>query len=195
MKVTAIKEKKLPPLDDEFAKDCGPYNTLAELRDKLRNEMEQVLKKDIEDTYKDAILKRLEETHHFEIPETLIDRELSAMVRQQMQGKRRTRPELEDPAKRQQEVKQLMDENRPEATRRVKIGLILEAIAEREGLTVQEADIASEIERIAREVKLQPAEVRQMLEAGGEESLEELRGRILYDKALDFVYRHAVIQG
>ncbi len=195
IKVKAVKVKKLPTLDDEFAKDCGPYSTLAELTDKLRAEMERALKKDIEETYKDAILKRLEETHHFEVPDTLIDRELSAMVRQQMQTKRRTRPEFEDPAKRQQELKQLMEESRPEATRRVKIGLILEAIAGREGLAVEEQDITSEIERIAKGMKLQPEEVRRMLEAGGEESREELSGRILYDKALDFVYRHAVIQG
>lgn len=195
IKVKAVKEKRLPELDDEFAKDCGPYNSLAELKEKLRGEMEKALKKDIEDTYKDTILKRLEETHHFEIPETLIDRELRAMVRQQVQAKRQTRPEFEDPAKRQQELKRLMEENRPEATRRVKVGLILEAIAEKEGLRVQDEDIASEIERIAREVKLPAGDVRRMLEAGGEESLEELRGRILYDKALDFVYRNAVIQG
>jgi len=193
--VKAVKEKKLPTLDDEFAKDCGPYNTLAELTDKLRVEMERALKKEIEESYKDAILKRLAETHHFEVPEVLLERELSAMVGQQMQAKRRTRPEFDDPAKRNQELKQLLEDSRPEATRRVKIGLILEAIAQKEGLTVEDEDIASEIERIAREVKAQPDEVRRMLEAGGEESKDELRGRILYDKALDFVYRHAVIQG
>lgn len=195
LKIKGVKAKKLPPLDDEFAKDCGPYGTLAELTDKLRTEMERALKKEIEESYKDAILKRLTETHHFEVPETLVERELSAMVRQQMQRKRRARAEFEDPAKRNQELKQLLEDNRPEATRRVKIGLILEAIAEKEGLTVGDEDIASEVERIARDLKVQPDEVRRMLEAGGEESRDELRGRILYDKALDFVYRHAVIQG
>jgi trigger factor len=195
LKIRGVKEKKLPPLDDEFAKDCGPYNSLTELTDKLQAEMERVLKKEIEESYKDAILKRLVETHHFEVPETLVERELAAIVRQQMQSRRRTRPEFEDPAKRNQELKQLMEEHRPEATRRVKVGLILEAVAEKEGLTVGEEDIASETERIARDLKIQPEEVRRMIEAGGEESRDELRGRILYDKALDFVYRHAVIQG
>jgi trigger factor len=194
MKVAAVKAKKLPALDDEFAKDCGPYNTLAELEEKLHQEMEAALKKQIEESYKDQVLKRLVEMHHFEIPETLVERELSAIVRQQLE-KRRTRPELEDPAKRNQEIKQLMEDNRPEATRRVKVGLVLEAIAEKEGITVGEQDIAAEIERIAKELKVQPDEVIRMVQAGGDESKEELRGRILYDKALDFVYRHAVIQG
>jgi trigger factor len=48
---------------------------------------------------------------------------------------------------------------------------------------------------LASEVKLSVEEIRRMIQAGGKDSLEELRARILADKALDFVYRHAVIQG
>jgi len=195
IKVNAVKQKTLAALDDEFAKDCGPYQSLAELTDKVRTQMELVLKKDIEDTYKDQVLKRLTDTHHFDVPDTLIERELSAIIRQQLQSRRRGRPEFDDPAKQSQEIKQLMEEHRPEATRRVKVGMILEAIAEKEGLRVEEEDVTSEIERLARGMKLQAEEVRRMVEAGGEESRDELHGKILYDKTLDFVYRHAVIQG
>jgi trigger factor len=195
IKVSAIKQKQLPALDDEFAKDCGPYQSLTELKDKLQQELEAALKTSIEESYKDQVLKRLTDMHHFEIPETLIERELSAILRQHLQSRRQVRSEFGDPAKQTQEIKRLMEENRPEAARRVKIGLILEAVAQKEGLAVDEADMAAEIQRLARELKVQPEEIRRMLEAGGEESRDELRGRILYDKALDFVYRHAVIQG
>ena len=51
--------------------------------------MERAPKKDIEDSYKDTILKRLAETHHFDLPGTLVERELSAMVRQQLQSRQR----------------------------------------------------------------------------------------------------------
>ncbi|MEK6526154.1 MAG: trigger factor [Nitrospirota bacterium] len=196
-KVKAVKQKKLPPLDDEFAKDCGHYASLAELKEKLRAEMERALKKDIEETYKDFILKRLAETHHFEVPETLVERELTAMIRQLLEVRRRQSggaAEFQDPNKRQEEIKRLREEHLPEATRRVKVGLVLEAIVEKEGLTVEEEDVSAEIERLASELKLSADEVRRMVEAGGEESKEELKGRILADKALDFVYRHAVIQ-
>ena len=70
--IKSVKQKQLPALDDEFAKDCGPYQSLQEIREKLRTEMERALKKDIEDSYKDTILKRLAETHHFELPGTLV---------------------------------------------------------------------------------------------------------------------------
>jgi len=198
-KVTAVKQQWLPPLDDEFAKDCGPYHTLAELKDKLREEMERALKREIEDAYKDTIVKRLEETHHFDIPETLVEREVAAMIRQKLEQEARSKGRSpvaspDEHATRQQAMKRMQEEFRPEAVRRVKIGLILEAIAEREGIVVNEADIEAEIRRMAQELRLPVEEVKKIVEAGGEDALEELRGRILADKSLDFVYRHAVIQ-
>lgn len=198
IRVAALKEKKLPELDDEFAKDCGHYGSLQELREKLHTEMDRALEKDKEERYKDTILKRLEETHHFEIPETLVERELAATVRAALDRQRRQAGravEPEEPMARQEEIKRLRNEHLPEAKRRVKLGLILEAIAEREGLRVEDQDVTHEIERLAADLKLPAEEVRKLVLAGGEESLDELRGRILADKALDYVYRHAVIQG
>jgi trigger factor len=184
----------LPALDDEFAKDCGPYTSLQEIKDRLRSEMEKALKKEIEETYKDTILKRLVETHHFDLPETLIERELETIVRQQVQQQQR-RASADPSAVNQETLKKVRDENRQEAERRVKVGLILEAIAEKEGLSVTQEDINAEITRLATELRMPTAELVKMIQAGGRDSIDELRARILADKALDFVYRHAVIQG
>lgn len=194
--VNAVKVKKLPDLDDEFAKDCGAYSSLEELKDKLRSEMEKALKREIEDTYKDTIVKRLVETHHFDLPETLVERELEAIIRQHMQQRQRragrgesaAAPETEDLTK-------LRQENRDEAARRVKVGLILEAVAEKENLTVTQEDLNNEIHRLATELKIAQADLVKMIQAGGQDSIDELRARILAEKSLDFVYRNAVIQG
>jgi trigger factor len=196
--VRSIKQKVLPALDDEFARDCGPYTSLREVRTRLRGEMERALKKDIEETHKDAITKRLLETHHFDLPETLVERELAAMVRQQIQMERqRMQAGTGEGAAgiNAEEMKRLQQERRPEAERRVKLGLVLEAIAEREGLIVSSEDAQAEIARLATEVKLPVEDVQRMIQAGGEDSLDEFRARIRADKALDFVYRHSVIQG
>jgi trigger factor len=75
------------------------------------------------------------------------------------------------------------------------VGLILEALAAKEGISVTNEDLSHEIERLAAEVKLSVDEVRRMIQAGGKETLDDLQARILADKALDFVYRHAMIQG
>jgi len=189
--IKSVKEKKLPALDDEFAKDCGPFTSLQEIKEKLRNGMEQALKREIEDTYKDTIIKRLVETHHFDLPETLVERELEAIIRQHVQqqkGDAQKSPGTED-------LTHLRQEHRNEASRRVKLGLVLETIAEKEGLTVTQDDLNAEIMRLASELKMPANDLVKMIKAGGQESIDELRNRTLADKALDFVYRNAVIQG
>jgi len=189
--IKSVKEKKLPALDDEFAKDCGPFNSLQEIKDKLRDGMERALKREIEDSYKDVIIKRLVETHHFDLPETLVERELEAIIRQSLQQQKGGAQESPDG----DDLAQLRQEHRNEAVRRVKLGLVLETIAEKEGLTVTQEDLNAEIVRLASDLKMAPDDLVKMIKAGGQESLDELRNRTLADKALDFVYRNAVIQG
>jgi len=73
--------------------------------------------------------------------------------------------------------------------------LILEAIAEKEHLTVTQEDLNNEVHRLATELKIPQADLIKMIQAGGQDSVDELRARILAEKSLDFVYRNAVIQG
>lgn len=193
--IKGVKQKTLPALDDEFAKDCGPFSSLQEIKDKLRSEMEKALKRDIDESYKDTILKRLAETHHFDLPETLVTRELDAIVRQRLQERQRGKATDPSPSATAEELKTIREENRDEANRRVKVGLILEAIATKEAISVSQEDMNNEVTRLATELRVPMAELVKMIQAGGQDSIEELRSRILADKALDFVYRNSVIQG
>lgn len=195
LQINGVKQKKLPALDDEFAKDCGPYASLQELKDKLRDQMENSLKKDIEESYKDSILKRLVETHHFDLPDTLVERELDTIVRQKLQARQRAKATEPLPPADADELNKMREEHRENAQRRVKAGLILEAIAEKESLSVSQDDLNNEVTRLASELRVPIADLVKMIQAGGQDSVEELRARILADKALDCVYRHAVIQG
>jgi trigger factor len=191
--VNAVKIKTLPALDDEFAKDCGAYASLAELQDRLRTEMEKALKREIEEGYKDTVVKRLVETHHFDLPETLVERELEAIIRQYLQQRQRRGGEGAS-ALETSDLAKLRQENREEAARRVKVGLILETVAEKEQLTVTQEDLDNEIRRLASELKIGQPDLVKMIQAGGQDSIDELRARILAEKSLDFVYRNAVIQ-
>ena len=94
-----------------------------------------------------------------------------------------------------EESRRIREEHREAANRRVKVGLILEAVAEKEGLSVSEADLNDEVTRLASELRVPLADLVKMIQAGGQDSIEKLRTKILADQALDFVYRHAVIQG
>jgi trigger factor len=196
--IDAVKQRILPDLDDEFAKDCGDYTSLDHLRTTITTQFEDLLKKDIEEGYKEQVIDRLLQMHHFDIPEPLIDRELRAMVRQKMLREHRHQhgvDEPEFPLKLQEEAKRLEQELQPEAKRRVKLGLILEAIADKEGITIESEEIEAEIQKLAGAVKLTVEEVRKMVEAGGQNSREEFRERILAEKALQLVYQFSVIQG
>ncbi len=196
--IKALKQRRLPALDDEFAKDCGPYNSLDELKDKLRAEMDRALQRDIEAGYKDQVLKRLAETHHFDLPESLVERELQALVRQHFEAERRRRAkgnQATEPAEQAGEVTRLRAEHGEEAKRRVKLSLILEAIADKEGIAVTQEDVEADIRRVAGELRLSLEDVHRLIQAGGQDALDDLRGRILAEKSLDYVYRQAVIQG
>jgi trigger factor len=197
--VQMIKQKVLPELDDEFAKDLGDYKTLAELREKVRTQLEQGLKREIEEMYKDQIMKRLVDLHHFDIPESLVERELDAMVQSERTRRHRIRRMISHGETGQQEVekfdvRKFRDESLPTAQQRVKLGLVLEAIAQKEGIAVTDADLEYECLQMARALQVDVAEVVKMLRAGGEDAVEDLKSRILAEKALQFVYEKAIIQ-
>jgi trigger factor len=192
-----LKTKVLPDLDDEFAKDLGDYKNLDELREKVKTQLEHGLQRDIEDKYKDQIMKRLvDQHHHFDLPESLVQRELDAMVQNAHQRRRMTWAETQGmpdkmPA---EEAHKLREEFLPTAKERVRLALVLEAIAQKEGITVVEADVEQECQLMARAMKVEPAEIRKLLLSGGRDAIEDLRSRILADKALQFVYQKAIIQ-
>src|SRR5207247_126450 len=197
--VQTIKHKVLPELDDEFAKDLGDYRTLAELREKVRTQLEQSLKRDIEETYKDQIMKRLVDLPHFDIPESLVQRELDAMVQSERTRRHRIRHMISHGAAGSQEdekfnVQKFREESLPTAQQRVKLGLLLEAIAQKEGIAVTDADLEYECRQMARALQVDVAEVVKMLRDGGEDAVEDLKSRILAEKALQLVYEKAIIQ-
>jgi len=195
--VQELKAKVLPELDDEFAKDLGDYKTLGELQDKVKSQLEQGLQRDIEEKYKDEIMKRLVDLHHhFELPESLVQRELDAMIQNAHQRRRMTWAEAHGEPERMppEELRKLREEFLPTAKERVRLGLVLEAIAQKEGIAVAETDIEQECRLMARAMKVEPAEIKKLLLSGGQDAVEDLRSRILADKALQFVYQKAIIQ-
>ncbi len=196
--ILGVKRKILPALDDEFAKDCGAYDTVEALKDKIRSELESMLKRDTEEGYKEQILERLATMHHFDLPDVLVERELHAMVRQRLMKEQRTGAgplSPNDQARMEAEARRLKHEIAPEAGKRVKIGLLLEAIADKEGVSVSDREIQEEFARLAQSLRVPLADIQKMVESGGPSSRREFEDRIRADKALQLVYQHAVIQG
>ncbi|MYD31050.1 MAG: trigger factor, partial [Nitrospira sp. SB0661_bin_20] len=198
LSVLGVKQKILPPLDDEFAKDCGEYENLDALKDMIRSELESVLKRDIEEGYKDRIMERLLEMHHFDLPETLVEREIRTLVRQRVMEEQRKKGgkfSMDDQIQMEEQAKRIQQEVAPGAQKRVKLALVLEAIADKEGISVSEQEIEEELTNLAKGLQVPLDDIRKMVESGGESSLQEFEDRIRAEKALQLVYQFAVIQG
>ncbi len=198
LSILGVKQKILPPLDDEFAKDCGEYENLDALKDMIRSELESVLKRDIENGYKDQIMERLLEMHHFDLPETLVEREIRTLVRQRVMEEQRKKGgtfSMDDQVQMEEQAKRIQQEVAPGAQKRVKLALVLEAIADKEGISVSEQEIDEEFTKLAKGLQVPLDDIRKMVESGGEGSLQEFEDRIRSEKALQLVYQFAVIQG
>jgi trigger factor len=140
--VKSIKERRQPELDDELAKQVGRGQTLVELRQEVRDELQEAAHVADEQRFENDVLKALDERMEVEVPEALIDREVSRRVRElelrlQEQGVKMERYlEYTNTS-----LDVLKAEQRPQAVQKVRLELALETVAEREGLTVAETEV------------------------------------------------------
>ena len=144
--VKAIKERRLPALDDELARQVGRGQTLAELQQEVHDELQEAAHQADEQRFENDVLKALDERMEAEIPEALIDREVNRRVRElelrlQEQGVKMERY-LEYT---NSSVDVMKAEQRPQAVQKVRLELALETVAEREGLTVSEPEIETAV--------------------------------------------------
>ena len=140
--VKSIKERRMPALDDELARQVGRGQTLAELRQEVGDELQEAAHQADEQRFENDVLKALDERMEVEIPEALVEREVSRRVRElelrlQEQGVKMERYlEYTNTS-----LDVLKAEQRPQAVQKVRLELALETVAEREGLTVSDAEV------------------------------------------------------
>jgi len=189
LRVAEVKEKWVPAVDDDLARGLGGYQGLEDLREAVRKELEAQREREerrgLEGKVVDAVLAG----HDFAVPEALVLREISHRLGH---ARERLRRDGIDPDALPWDYAKLTEELRPEAARAVRRALLLEAVAEAEGLTVPDEEVDAEVARIARESNRNPQAVRSLLERGGE--LEGLRYAMREAKALAFLIEHARIR-
>ena len=144
--VKSIKERRLPPLDDELARQVGRGQTLAELRQEVHDELQEAAHQADEQRFENDVLKALDERMEVEVPEALIEREVTRRIREletrlQEQGVKMERY-LEYT---NNSLDVMKAEQRPQAVQKVRLELALETVAEREGLAVSEAEIEAAV--------------------------------------------------
>jgi trigger factor len=187
VKVSAVRIKELPELDDEWAQSLGDeVNSLAELRTKIREDLEAQAKNEAEGKMRADLIRKLVESHEFELPERLIQHQtehrFESVVRDMIgQGIDPRNPQLDwDKAR---------DSLKEQAGYDLRGSLLLERIADEEKIEVSNQEIDDEINAVAAASRQTPEQVRAILtKQGGERSIA---GRLRNRKALDVLVANA----
>lgn len=171
--VVDVKRRELPPLDEAFARGVGEFATVDELRARLRDQLGADAAARAQEAYEDQVLTAVLEGASVELPASLVGHEIDHLVADlsdslQRRGYTRERY-LEGAGK---DLAGLRDELRPRAERRLRARLVLDEISRREGLVPTQEEIAVEEEKVASELKQDPARVREWL--AGEGRLESM---------------------
>lgn len=188
VKVTEVKEKVLPALDDEFAKSVGEFETLDALRAEVRKGLERRREQDNRRELENAVMDAALAEHPFEVPEVLTLRQVGFQIEHMREHIRR---QGVDPDRVPWNYEKMLEELRPGAQKAVRRALLIEVIAEREGLAPSDADVDAEVERLAESTQRPVPAVRSMLEKNGD--LERLRISLAEKRTLDFLIERAAI--
>ena len=186
--VKEVKKRRIPELNDDFAKSVGDVETLAALRDKLRQQLLQRKTREQDAALKRALMDKLVQQTAVEVPEAMVEREAAALLEELAMTFRNTGGVVEGLP---DNPEALQAHARETAARRVKEALLLEAVAKQEQLTVTDEEIASEVNTLAGLYRKDPAAVRRALDDPARRA--GLAGRLLERKALDFLFQHATI--
>jgi trigger factor len=189
VKIEGVKTKKVPELNDEFAQGIGEYQTLDELRSKVRQDMEKHKQNHANEELREKLLLWLEENNEFEVPQTLVERQIQ--IRMQRLVRDLSRQGI-NPQRLDLDWGKIQEDQRAQAVRDVKGSLILDYVAEQEKIETNDPEIEAEIDRIAVEMNKTPEKVREVLTR--DSGLSRLRGQIQNKKTLDFLQEHARIQ-
>jgi trigger factor len=184
-----IKEKKLPELDDEFAKDLK-FSNLEELKKKVKKDLERYETEHSERLLKDKLMDWLIKKTPFPIPEAMVERELGVMIEDALN---RIRYQGIDPKRMGIEEAKLKEKYRPNAERRVKNTFILEEIAKQENIEVNEEEIEKRIEEMALNTGQKEEDLKDFFNKE-RSHLAGLKEEIRLKKALNLIVNEARIK-
>jgi len=189
VKIEAIKEKKVPELNDEFAQGLGQYSTFEDLRSKVRQDLEKHRREHENEELREKLLRWLEEHNEFEVPESLVERQIQ--IRMQRLVRDLSRQGV-NPQRLDVDWGKITEDQRQQAVRDVKGSLLLSYVASQEKIDVNDHDVETEIDRIATEMNNPRQRVKEVLSK--DSGMARLRSQIQNKKTLDFLKEHAVIQ-
>ena len=185
LKIESIKEKTLPDIDDDFAKDLGDYKNLKDLKTKLREQLHASKKSSKRREMAQEIIKKISDQMSLELPESVIEQEYTALLNRQLSS-------LPQQSLSQDALSSLQEDIRKRAVQNINNHLILSKIAEKEKLKVSEEEITEEMKSIAKTHNVPLARVIEGFNREGQK--EELKDNLLIRKTVDFLVESAIIE-
>jgi trigger factor len=188
--VKGLKEKVLPPLDDELAKDLGDFESLDQLRERVRTGMQHEAEHQQEHEVRDDLLRQLATRVPFDPPEALVAREIDRRLEEFV---RRLIEQRVDPLRAGVDWDDFRARQRPAAIEAVKSMLALDDVARREGLAADDEEVEAEIAKAAARSGRPVAEVRSRIEKDG--GTGRLYAGIRREKTIRWLLSRATILG
>ncbi len=187
VKVNGIKQKSMPELNDDFAKELGEFTSLDAVRKQIRENMEAEKRHTAEREAKDKLVAELVKRNEFEVPESLVDRQIDLRLERGLRALAAQGMKMEDLKK--MDLPRLRAGQREQAVQDVKSSLLLERVADLEKIEVSGEEVNRELEALARQSKQTPEAVRARLTEDG--GLDRIRNRIRSEKTLEFLYHQS----
>jgi trigger factor len=185
VKVLSISEKELPELNDEFASDVSEFETLDAYKEDLKKKLLEQKEKEATAAKEDAVLAKAVENASMEIPDPMIESQAEDMVnefgeRLQMQGM-----QLEQYLKYTgMSMKQIVDQYKEQAKKRIQGRLVLEAIVKAENIEATEEDVEEGLKKLAADYQMDIDKVRGFFD---DESMVSYKKDLATQKALDLI--------
>jgi len=183
IRVISIKEKKVPEMSDEWAKDLGEYENLAALKQRVRQELEKAREEAARREMGDEVVKGLVEKLQLELPESLVEEEAISILRGWAAQLPADLPSTQ--------VEELREKAKGQAQRSVVTSLLLQRIAGQEKLAVGDEEIEEEIKGMAKRNNVPLAQLIERVSQEGKR--EDIRNSLLLRKAIDFLLDNAVL--
>lgn len=188
LNVKGIKTRSVPELTDDFAKELGAeFNSLDELRTRLRSNMKSEKEHEAERQGKDKLVEELVKRNDFPVPEALLNDQIDLRLERGLRALAAQGMRTED--MKRMDFTRLRAGQREAALREVKASLILKQIAEEEKIEISDEEMERELQELAMQAKQPLDQVRTRLTQDG--GLDRIRHRLRNDKALDTLYRRS----
>jgi trigger factor len=185
VKLKELKERVLPALDDDFAKDLGTFQTLAELKEDVKGKIEKALKQRAEDAVAEQLVAKLVEANPIPCPPSLVEQQCQMMEQEIAQQARRSG----QPVPRHEELHARVH---ADSEVKVRAGLLMAEIAKEAQVKVTDDDIEKGLAELADQMGKQVAKLR--VEYRDQKKREMLIGMIIEDKILDIIESKAKIE-